>query len=98
MIKLRVSNLPPSATAQKLNQLFSGSGKVLDTSVTDAGSGLIGFVDMEDADAQNAREQLNGSKLDDQKISVDFAHDTRIDSKDSARAGVASSSKPLGNP
>lgn len=76
--KLFVGNLPYSTNDDSLRQAFEGLGTVVSASViTDRDSGRskgFGFVEMEDdAQAEAAIKQLDGSDMDGRKITVNEA-------------------------
>ena len=78
MTKLYVGNLPYSTNDQSLADLFSKYGNVLSaTVITDKMSGRskgFGFVELEDdAQAQTAISEMNGSDLDGRKLNVSVA-------------------------
>ena len=75
--KLFVGNLSWTTTDDSLRDFFSQVGNVISVSViTDLMSGRsrgFGFVEMEDADAEKAKKELNGKELDGRAISVNDA-------------------------
>ena len=75
--KLFVGNLSWNTTDDSLRDFFSQVGNVISASViTDRMSGRsrgFGFVEMEDADAEKAKKELNGKELDGRAISVNDA-------------------------
>ena len=75
--KLFVGNLSWNTTDDSLRDFFSQVGNVISASViTDRMSGRsrgFGFVEMEDADAEKAKKELNGKELDGREISVNEA-------------------------
>jgi len=75
--RIYVGNLPYSAEAEDLTKHFEGIGQVLSARVVkDAATGRsrgFGFVEMEDADADRAIEELNGSNLMNRAIVVSEA-------------------------
>ena len=75
--KLYVGNLAFQTTEEELNGLFSQFGAVESvTIITDRDTGRskgFGFVVMEDADADKAIEQLNGSQLGGRNLTVNEA-------------------------
>ena len=80
--KLYVGNLPQSADQLKLEKLFGRCGTVNSASIiTDRDSGKnkgFGFVEMaNDADAQKAIAELNGSDYDGSKLIVNEARPQR---------------------
>ena len=76
-MRIYVGNLPYSVTGDQLSQLFSPFGEVADVHViTDRQTGRpkgFAFVEMDDAGAQKAISQLNGTELDDRTITVNEA-------------------------
>ena len=76
-MRIYVGNLPYSVTSDQLVQLFSPFGEVADVHVvTDRQSGRpkgFAFVEMEDAAAEKAINQLNGSALGERSITVNEA-------------------------
>jgi len=78
MTKLYVGNLPFSTTDQTLGQLFANYGNVLSSTViVDKMSGRskgFGFVELEDdAMANQAIQELNGSVMESRNIVVSVA-------------------------
>jgi cold-inducible RNA-binding protein len=75
--KLYVGNLAFQTTEEELNGIFSQFGAVESvTIITDRDTGRskgFGFVVMEDADAEKAIEQLNGSQLGGRNLTVNEA-------------------------
>jgi cold-inducible RNA-binding protein len=75
--KLYVGNLAFQTTEEELNGIFSQFGAVESvTIITDRDTGRskgFGFVVMEDADADKAIEQLNGSQLGGRNLTVNEA-------------------------
>jgi cold-inducible RNA-binding protein len=75
--KLYVGNLAFQTTEEELNGIFSQFGAVESvTIITDRDTGRskgFGFVVMEDADADRAIEQLNGSQLGGRNLTVNEA-------------------------
>ena len=75
--KLYVGNLSFQTTEEELNGIFSQFGAVESvTIITDRDTGRskgFGFVVMEDADADKAIEQLNGSQLGGRNLTVNEA-------------------------
>ncbi len=76
-MRIYVGNLPYSVSREQLSQLFSPFGEVAEVHVvTDRETGRakgFAFVEMDDAGAQKAISQLNGSELDDRTITVNEA-------------------------
>jgi RNA recognition motif-containing protein len=75
--KLFVGNLSYTMTQDELQNTFAEVGNVLSAAViVDKMSGRsrgFGFVEMEDADAQKAIDQLNGKEIDGRKLVVNEA-------------------------
>jgi RNA recognition motif-containing protein len=70
--KLYVGNLDYSVTSQKLEELFSQYGEVRSVNVIEYKG--FGFVEMANAaDAQKAKEALNGSAFEGRTMKVDEA-------------------------
>jgi RNA recognition motif-containing protein len=76
-MRIYVGNLPYSVTRDQLAQLFSPFGEVTDIHVvTDRQTGRpkgFAFVEMDDAGAQKAISQLNGSALGERALTVNEA-------------------------
>jgi cold-inducible RNA-binding protein len=76
-MRIYVGNLPYSVTSDQLAQLFSPFGEVADVNViTDRQTGRpkgFAFVEMDDAGAQKAISQLNGTALGERTITVNEA-------------------------
>jgi cold-inducible RNA-binding protein len=76
-MRIYVGNLPYSVTRDQLAELFSPFGEVADVHVvTDRQTGRpkgFAFVEMDDAGAQKAISQLNGSELGERTITVNEA-------------------------
>ncbi len=79
MKKIYVGNLPWSAGDTELRDLFSSLGTVHSASViTDRDTGRsrgFGFVEMDDADAEKAINELNGRDMDSRPLRVNEAQD-----------------------
>lgn len=77
MKKIYVGNLPWSATESDLRDLFSPVGDVLSAAVvTDRETGRsrgFGFVEMEDADADDAISQLDGREMGTRPLRINEA-------------------------
>lgn len=77
MMKLYVGNLPYEINDQALEELFSEYGTVQSTSViTDRDTGRskgFGFVEMDDAGAQTAMENLNNKEINGRSLKVNEA-------------------------
>lgn len=71
--KLYVGNLNYSVTNEQLKEVFSKYGKVKHINIIE-GKGF-GFVEMYDsADAEKAKNALNGTELEGRTLKVDTAH------------------------
>ena len=69
---LYIGNLNLSLRKEKLSELFSGYGTVLEVKIV--GDNAFGFVEMSSADeAENAMKSLNGYTLEGLKLKVDEA-------------------------
>lgn len=74
--KLYVGNLSYSVTNEQLEQLFGNHGEVKQVNIIE-GKGF-GFVEMSSsAEAETAREALNGSEFEGRTIRVDEARPPR---------------------
>ncbi len=74
--KLYVGNLSYSTTNEQLKELFSNYGEVKEVNIIE-GRGF-GFVEMSSpAEAEKAKEALNGSDLDGRTLKVDEARPPR---------------------
>lgn len=75
--KLYVGNLSWGTTTDSLKEIFSAAGNVISTSIiTDKMTGKsrgFGFVEMEDADADNAVNMFNGKDVDGRMLTVNEA-------------------------
>jgi RNA recognition motif-containing protein len=69
--KLLIGNLPDTAQTATVQNLFNGVGKVLSVAVVSNG---FAFVEMNASDADKARRQLNGHRLDGRAVIIDEAH------------------------
>ncbi|MCK4851622.1 MAG: RNA-binding protein [Candidatus Omnitrophica bacterium] len=70
--KLYVGNLKYSATAGEMEELFSGYGSVKEVNIIE-GRGF-GFVEMsEAAEAEKAKEALNGTDFQGRTLKIDVA-------------------------
>ena len=78
-MKLYVGNLPWSIDDSALRDLFSAHGNVESASVVmDRESGRsrgFGFVEMDQADATRAMQELNGQQVDSRELRVNEAND-----------------------
>jgi len=76
-MRIYVGNLPYSVTRDQLVQLFSPFGEIADVHVvTDRQTGRpkgFAFVEMDDAGAQKAISQLNGSAVEERTLTVNEA-------------------------
>jgi RNA recognition motif-containing protein len=79
MAKIYVGNLPFTATDEELRTLFSAHGTVESVSLpTDRDTGRprgFGFVEMNQADAARAIQNLNGKELGGRPLRVNPAED-----------------------
>ncbi len=79
MKKIYVGNLPWSTGESDLKDLFARFGKVHSAAVvTDRDTGRsrgFGFIEMDDADAENAIAQLNGREFSQRTLRVNEAQD-----------------------
>ena len=77
--KLYVGNLPFSATEADLRELFEKHGTVESVNViTDRDTGRargFAFVEMDDAGAQAAQQELDGKDMDGRALRVNEAHE-----------------------
>jgi RNA recognition motif-containing protein len=77
--KIYVGNLPWSTTEADLKDLFARFGRVSSAAVAmDRGTGRsrgFGFIEMDDADAENAIARLNGSELGQRSLRVNEAQE-----------------------
>jgi len=77
--KIYVGNLPWSTTEADLKDLFARFGTVHSAAVAmDRQAGRsrgFGFIEMDDADAENAIAQLNGSELGQRSLRVNEAQE-----------------------
>ncbi len=75
--KLYVGNLSWGTTPDSLREMFSKAGTVTDaTIITDKMTGKsrgFGFVEMEDADADNAIKMFHGQEVDGRTLTVNEA-------------------------
>ena len=69
--KLFIGNLPDSTHTGTVADLFNGIGRVLSVAVVRNG---FAFVEMTADDADKARRQLNGHRLEGRAMMVDEAH------------------------
>ncbi len=81
MKKLYVGNLPWSVDDSELESLFSALGDVISARViTDRETGRsrgFGFVEMEDAGASKALEEMNGKDIGGRPLRVNEANERR---------------------
>ena len=74
--KLYVGNLKYSVTSEELRELFSNHGEVKEINIIE-GRGF-GFVEMSDtAEAEKAREALNGTDFQGRTLRIDEARPPR---------------------
>jgi len=69
--KLLIGNLPESTKNSAVEDIFSVVGKVLSVNVVRNG---FAFVEMTAEDADKARQQLNGYRLNGKPMTIDEAH------------------------
>ncbi len=69
--KLLIGNLPDSTPTAAVEQIFSAVGKVLSVALVRDG---FAFVEMTAADADKARHQLNGHRVNGKAMMIDEAH------------------------
>jgi RNA recognition motif-containing protein len=69
--KLLIGNLPENTDISAVQDLFSVVGKVISVAVVRNG---FAFVEMTTVDADKARQQLNGHRLEGKAMIVDEAH------------------------
>ena len=76
--KLYVGNLPFSVNSEKLKEIFAASASVEEAQVIsfkDTGKSKgFGFVTVADADAEKAKQELNGKEIEGRKIFVNDAN------------------------
>ena len=88
--KLYVGNLSYDTTSESLKDAFSKAGNVISaTVIADKMSGRsrgFGFVEMEDADADNAISTLDGKEVDGRNVKVNEAK-PMTDRQDRPRGG-----------
>jgi RNA recognition motif-containing protein len=79
MTKLYVGNLPFSATEDSVRALFSNHGTVEKVSlINDRDTGRprgFGFIEMSNADASRAMQELNGKDFDGRPLKINEAQD-----------------------
>lgn len=79
MTKLYVGNLPFTATEDSVRTLFSSHGTVEKISlINDRETGRprgFGFVEMSNADASRAMQELNGKDFDGRALKINEAQD-----------------------
>lgn len=77
MKKLYVGNLPFSATDEEINELFGQHGTVHSVAlINDRETGRprgFGFVEMDDADADNAISSLDGTDFGGRNLKINVA-------------------------
>jgi RNA recognition motif-containing protein len=69
--KLLIGNLPDSTETSAVENLFKVVGKVLSVAVVRNG---FAFVEMTSDDADKARQQLNGHRINGKAMMIDEAH------------------------
>jgi RNA recognition motif-containing protein len=69
--KLLIGNLPDSTQTAAVENLFKVVGRVLSVNVVRNG---FAFVEMTSADADKARQQLNGYRFNGKAMMIDEAH------------------------
>ena len=69
--KLLIGNLPESTETDAVESLFRVVGRVLSVAVVRNG---FAFVEMTAVDADKARHQLNGHRLNGKAMTIDEAH------------------------
>ena len=79
MTKLYVGNLPFTATEDSVRTLFSTHGTVEKVSlINDRDTGRprgFGFIEMSNADASRAMQELNGTDFDGRPLKINEAQD-----------------------
>ncbi|NIO02246.1 MAG: RNA-binding protein [Candidatus Latescibacteria bacterium] len=79
--KLYVGNLPFSATENEIRELFEKHGTVHSVNlITDRETGRprgFGFVEMEQEEANAAKDALNGALFGERSLRVNEAHEPR---------------------
>ena len=79
--KIYVGNLPFSANADEVRELFAAHGNVLNVNlINDRETGRprgFGFVEMEEADADKAIEAINGTEYGGRTLNVNEARERR---------------------
>ena len=69
--KLLIGNLPESTQTSAVEALFKVVGRVLSVAIVRNG---FAFVEMTTEDADKARQQLNGHRLNGKAMMIDEAH------------------------
>ena len=69
--KLLIGNLPDSTQTAAVENLFKVVGRVLSVNMVRNG---FAFVEMTSADADKARQQLNGYRFNGRPMTIDEAH------------------------
>ena len=69
--RLLIGNLPETAQSSAVENIFKGVGRVISVSLIRNG---FAFVEMAHDDADKARRQLNGYRLDGRPMMIDEAH------------------------
>jgi RNA recognition motif-containing protein len=79
--KIYVGNLPFSASADEVRELFAAHGNVINVNlINDRETGRprgFGFVEMEEADADKAIEAINGTEYGGRTLNVNEARERR---------------------
>lgn len=79
--RIYVGNLPYSTTEDELREVFGEHGSVVSVDILlDRNTGRsrgFGFVEMEDADADKAIQNLNGKEMDGRPLRVNEARERR---------------------
>ena len=69
--KLLIGNLPDTTRTAAVESIFSGVGRVISVNLIRNG---FAFVEMACDDADKARRQLNGCRIDGRPMMIDEAH------------------------
>ncbi len=90
--KMYVGNLPFSTTEEELTKLFAENGTVTSAKiVTDFSSGRskgFGFIEMENFNAKETIQKLNGFELSGRKLRVDVAKSKRTNTPQRYHRGI----------
>lgn len=99
-MKLYVGNLPFSTTSDDLRGLFAQHGEVQSAEVvTDRDTGRsrgFGFVEMDDADARKAIEELDGNSYGGRDLTVNEARPRSSGPRGGGGGGYRSGGRPGG--